>query len=209
MGYTATVDARPKSVTADTAVERMCYFLTHAKRHGLWSAWYHVHRTEAVQQAARVIRDHEFTDPVALELHMHLHLLFAGRYMQADVPFWVVQLGSSQLTSELEARGTLAERFVRSNAMTDLQRSLQSLAPLSADDRERIHEAIAAWLAEYAQAAAPAPRADAAAAGPIERLYRGGRRLLRPIGAVLRRTPENRAELRLPTLEPYILDPAR
>lgn len=208
--YRAVDDDRPKSVTADDGVERVCYFLANVRRRRLWSTQYQVHRTSAVKQASEFLRRHEFTDPVAVEIHLHLTLLLTGKYQQCDVPFWVTQLGTSQLTAALESRANVVERFVMANAFADLHRSLARFTTMSPGDRERIHRAIAEWFAGCAIALYSSRRAIAASPGAgdlVERLYRSVRRLGRPLAAALRSTPPARAPLRLAALEKYLLDP--
>jgi glycosyltransferase domain-containing protein len=208
--YRAVDDDRPKSVTADDGVERVCYFLNNVRRHRLWSTQYQVHRTSAVKQASDFLRRHEFTDPVAVEIHLHVTLLMTGKYQQCDVPFWVNQLGTSQLTAALEGRANLVERFIMSNAFADVDRSLARFTTMSTNDLERIHRAIAKWFAGSAIALYSSRRAEASTAGNrdlVERLYRAARRLLRPLAVALRPTPPVRPQLRLAPLEKYILDP--
>ena len=209
--YRAVADARPKSVGDEQGVERACYFLTNVRRHRLWSTWYQVHRSSAVKHAIGFVRRHAFTDPVALEIHLHLSLLMTGKYHQCEVPFWVVQHGTSQLTAALEAHGNVVERFIRANAFADLHRSLETFAGLSVADRERILRAIAEWFVGCAVASSPSrPIGQAApgAADALERGYRAAKRLVRRLAAIRRSPPPAPAPLRLPALEKYILDPA-
>ncbi|MEO8677445.1 MAG: TIGR00180 family glycosyltransferase [Vicinamibacterales bacterium] len=208
--YRAVADVRPKSVSDEQGVERACYFLTNVRRHRLWSTWYQVHRSSAVKEAIGLVRRYAFTDPVALEIHVHLSLLMAGKYHQCEAPFWVGQHGTSQLTSALEAQGSVVERFIKANSFADLHRSLETFAGLSVADRERILGAIAGWFAGCAVALSPVPPIQAAPSGgdAVERAYRAARRLARPLAAIFRSPPPAREQLRLPALEKYILDPA-
>lgn len=197
--YAARTDIRPKSVTDETGVDRLCYFLAHVVDDGLWSSWYHVHRTAAVKDAADFVYHHRFTDPVAHEIHMHFRLLLAGKYQQLDVPFWVVQLGSSQLTAALEARGTVVDRFVAANSVADLHQSLAACPSLLPAERERVHSAISDWLSRFA-IKLNTPPGVAVPPTITERLAGRMTRLFKPNAAA--------PPLRLPALEKYILDPA-
>jgi glycosyltransferase domain-containing protein len=193
-GYDARADTRDKSVMAEHAVDRLCDFMTSTRRRGLWSSWFHVHRTAALRQAVRLVHVHEFTDPVALEIHVLLALLMTGKYLQLDVPFWVRQRLSSQLSATLDATGTLVERFTRNNSLADLDRSLESFTTLSDDDRGRVRAAIATWFAESAAARKPL----------LERLARRVLGRFEPL--FVRPRPSERPPVRLPAIEKYILE---
>ncbi|HYE85341.1 MAG TPA: TIGR00180 family glycosyltransferase [Vicinamibacterales bacterium] len=189
--YSAVVDTRDKSITDPRPVERMCEFMTTTSR-GLWSSWYHVHRTTALQAALRMVRAHTFSDPLTFEIHVHLTLLATGQYRQLAVPFWVRQRGTSQLSADLDAVGTLFERFTRNNSLEDLRRSVSS-SSLSSEDRQRVDHAISEWWAGQA------PRHQTV-------LDRVGRRFTRWLARAARPAASVRAPVRLPTLEKYILD---
>lgn len=189
--YEARLDERPKTVDGDTPAARMSYFLRHVQRHCLWSCWYAVHRTEALAAALGFAQRHTFRDPVAHELHVHLALLCRGRYAKQEAWSLVSQSGASQLTSQLEARGNILERFIAVNAFEDLQQSMEELAQwVPGADRDVVTSALAAWLAEIAARAYPQPPS------PTPWLQRWFRR----------RHP--RTTVRLPAIEPFILETA-
>jgi glycosyltransferase domain-containing protein len=155
--YEARVDLRPKSVIQSDPIDRICFFLANVRRLYLWNSWYAIHRTPALASATSVVRSQSFRDPVAHELHVHLSLLAAGRVIEVEQPFFINQQGSSQFTSTLEARGSVAERFASLKAEEDVIRSLDLLSPpLSATDKARIREALAGWLVTQ-QGKSPAP----------------------------------------------------
>jgi glycosyltransferase domain-containing protein len=200
--YCASVDDRPKSVTHDSGVDRLCYFLDNVEPLYLWSTWYQIHRTAALTRAARFLETHEFTELVAFEIHVHVCLLFAGKYQTFDEPFLVGQLGTSQATADLNRSGNLVERFIRSNAFEDVRRSLSYAAPgLSEADIARIQKSIAGWFAQQAAMLYPAPRPSEAKsiAGSI-------RRRLRPLSRLARRRIPEPARMQLPAIEPYVVD---
>ena len=189
--YAARLDTRPKAVGGDTPAARLCYFLRHVQQHYLWSCWYAVHRTEALASALGFARRHTFRDPVTHELHVHLALLCRGGYAEDAAWSLVSQSGASQLTSQLEARGNILERFVAVNAFDDLHRILDELAPwLPGADRDAVTGALAAWLAAVAARAYPSPPR------PTPWLHRWLRR------------SESTTDVRLPVLEPFILERA-
>jgi glycosyltransferase domain-containing protein len=209
--YSAAADTRPKSVTDGNGVARLCYFMTNVERYYLWSSWYHIHRTTALRQVARFIREHAFTDPVALEIHLHACLLMAGKYKAFDTPHLVAQLGASQSTSELNTAANLIERFIASNAFADIHASLDWLAPaLSESERTTIHKAMARWFADQVFAVYPPSQERVLATATddhMERAYRSLRRSLRPLKRLVRKQrAAPQAPLRLPSIEKYILE---
>ena len=157
--YEARLDARQRPIAGESAIERMRDFLAEARRLYLWAAWYRVHRTSALAQAARIAQSHQFSDPVAHELHVHLALLLAGKSHHLERPFLVQQAGSSQFTSALEARGTLTQRFAETHALDDVYRSLEVFADLPPADLGRLRDALAGWLALQSGKAKTPPEA--------------------------------------------------
>jgi glycosyltransferase domain-containing protein len=146
--YEARLDARQKSIEHESPVDRMRDFLATVRRLYLWAAWYRVHRTPALAAATRIAQTHQFRDPVAHELHVHLALLLAGKSRHVDRPFFVNQAGSSQFTSALEAGGTVAQRFAESHAIDDVLRSIETFQPaLSPDDVMLVRASLTEWLA--------------------------------------------------------------
>jgi len=204
--YRATVVEDLKPVTDPHPVDRICTFLALRP----WSAWYHVHRTAAIQAATRAVHDHEFRDPCSFEIHVHLWLLTAGKSMHVDALWYVRQYGSSQLTSALVQEGNVMERFTSSNAFADLHRSVESLSALSASDRHRVYRALTRWIASEAHKGHPGAVKNTVT-GPedvVERLYRWTRRLVRPLASAFRSRPVV-PTTRLPSLEPFIVDSGR
>jgi glycosyltransferase domain-containing protein len=207
--YHAIADDRPPSLVGDTGVERVCTFLAGARRQAWWNSWHHVLRTAAVQRGAAAVRSQNFHDPVTFEIHMHLHWLLTGNYMSLDLPFLVKHEGGAQLTVALNAEGSVFERFVVSNAFGELRSSLGLWEPaLSTADRARIEHALVQWIAREAHALAPqarhagAPalaRARQRVAGLVGRVWRRFRTVPQPHSAA-------RPSIKLPSLEPYLLD---
>lgn len=185
--YTARHDSRPKSVPGATAADRLDYFFSQVVPLNLWASWHYVHRAAALASALELGAEYSFRDPVTHEAHVHCGLLRHGDYRQLPVPAWVIQVGSSQLTSALEAEGNLLQRFLIADAFGDLHRSLESLGPvLSAADRARVLKAMAQWIAAQAAKSYPPPAP--------QRAQRRWFRHAEPADSV-----------RLPGIEPYIL----
>jgi glycosyltransferase domain-containing protein len=146
--YEGRLDARQRSLEADSALERMRDFLAHVKQLYLWAAWYRIHRTPALLRATGIAKGQEFRDPVAHELHVHLALLLAGKSHHVARPFFVNQAGTSQFTSALEAAGTVAQRFAESHALDDVMRSIETFGDqLSPEDVRGLRDSLAEWLA--------------------------------------------------------------
>jgi hypothetical protein len=174
-------------------------------RHYLWSSWHYVHRTATLQKAAAMIREHDFADPVSLEIHLNMWLLLTGAYRTLDVPLLITQQGASQLSAAIDAEANLIERFIASNAFADIHRSIESFAPpVSGAEQARIYKAVSKFIGDTAirvyRAVPPANQESRGRANPLIRLARAAIGRLRPP------PPDPRLELRLPALERYILE---
>lgn len=203
--YHAETDGRRQRAEHHAAIDRMCDVLRHFESERRWMMYYFIHRTPALQSATGAIAVHDFRDAVALEIHILLSLVLAGKVAQIERPTIVRQEGSSQHLAALKAEGNLIERFVRADAFSDLLWSVDQWAPsLPAGARRELLDLLAAWVGRLAARLYPPPPAPPA--DPVEQCYRWLRRRLRLFRPLIARPPVAGETVPLPELEPYILE---
>jgi hypothetical protein len=111
-------------------------------------------------RATGITQTHQFRDPVAHELHVLLALVLQGKSRHLELPFFVNQAGSSQLTAALESVGTVAKRFAESHALDDVVRSTTEAfaGELGPEDLVQLRDGLAQWLVmQSAKLPAPPP----------------------------------------------------
>lgn len=149
--YIASLHNLPQSVAQDSASERITYFFENVERNILWWAYYNLHRTTAIQNSFEFLKIYEFKEIVAFEIHIHISLLFAGKYKELNFPFYIRQEGTSQLTHQVNNENNLIQRFIRNNTFFEIQKSLDSICKgLSEEDKIIINNGIILWFVNSA-----------------------------------------------------------
>jgi hypothetical protein len=148
--YIATVTDVNRSVENSTGIERIEHFMKYNDTRDLWSCWYQIQRTSNIVAAFDFLNTYQFKDIVAYEIHIHLQLLFRGKYKELKMPFYIRQAGTSQMTAAANSSINLVERFVKNNAIDELHKSINSFNPeLLIDDKDRIYRALAFWFVHH------------------------------------------------------------
>jgi len=148
--YIATCTDVNRSVENSNGIERIEHFMKYTDARDLWSCWYQIQRTSNIVAAFDFLNTYQFKDIVAYEIHIHLQLLFRGKYKELKIPFYIRQAGTSQMTAAANSGINLVERFVKNNAIDELHKSINSFNPeLSIDDKDRIYRALAFWFVHH------------------------------------------------------------
>lgn len=220
--YMATSANLDRTVTSDSGPERISYFMKNVERYNLWGSYYMIHRTSAVMKSVDFLKDYEFKEIVAFEIHVHMSLLLIGKYMQLNLPFYIRQEGTSQLTGEINKSNNLIERFIKNNTFGEIHKSIDALTPaLKENEKVEIYHVVAHWFANQSIALYAVPKEYTIKTGMkdiIQIIYQKARRVLGPLRPVFKRIrrvfrhKKNILRLvkndtnRLPIIEKYIIE---
>ena len=219
--YIATSANLNRSVISDSGPERISYFMKNVERYDLWGSWYMIHRTSAIKKSVDFLKYYEFKEIVAFEIHAHMSLLLIGKYMQLNLPFYIRQEETSQVTGEINKNNNLIERFIKNNVFDEIHKSIDAFTPtLTEIEKEKIYRAVAHWFANYCIALYAVPKEFTVKTGMkeiIQTIYQIAKRVFRPLRPVFKpirrvfqhkkntlRSVNNDAN-RLPVIEKYIL----
>jgi glycosyltransferase domain-containing protein len=123
-----------RSVEQTKSVNRLINFFSIADQIGLWNTWYFVQRTSVVKSFFNFFIEHRSKEIVVFEILFHSYLLKYGKYKFINSNFILRQVGSSQLTGEINKNGGLVARWLRTNAFDELNYALKHLSANESSD---------------------------------------------------------------------------
>ena len=136
------------SIDFESSTDRLIYFFNNVEKEILWCCWYNINRTSAVKKAFEILSEYHFKEFVAFEIHFHFSMLTIGKYKKNSKLFYIRQNGTSQATTELNAKSNLFRRFIENDTYKEFLKSIYHINPLMNDKNLfLITEAYLFWLA--------------------------------------------------------------
>lgn len=136
-----------RSIEQPESANRLINFFSNADQIGLWNTWYFVQRTNVVKSFFEIFIIYRFQEIVVFEIFFHSYLLKCGKYKFLNSNFILRQVGSSQLTGEVNKNGGLVARWLRTKALDELYFSLQILSVNEESDWfHAVHNSVYQWF---------------------------------------------------------------
>ena len=140
-----------KSLDFEVSTDRIVYFFENVENQMLWWSWYNIQRTSAIKKTLEILSEYEFNEVVAFEIHFHISMLTLGKYKRTNIPFYIRQNGTSQITIDLNKKNNIFCRFIENNTFSEILKSIDKINPnINEADKNIIIVSFFSWLANTA-----------------------------------------------------------